>query len=147
MVRPAKRGRHRPGIRNLARCLPSGTYQNVTTIRARTQPDEENARRGGGPRRRSPTSDAELVVDTVLVSIVETLHRGEKVELRGFGSFRLRQRNPHTAATRRTGEAVDVPSRRVPYFKPGKELKALINRELPQVGAAATAGAGNRTHS
>ena len=72
---------------------------------------------------------AELIVETVLGSIVAALHRGEKVELRGFGSFRLRRRDPHRGRNPRTGDRVDVPPKRVAYFTPGKELKALINRE------------------
>ena len=64
------------------------------------------------------------------------LHRGEKVELRGFGSFRLRRREPHRGRNPRTGDRVDVPSKRVAYFTPGKELKALINRE-PSTDTAA----------
>ena len=75
---------------------------------------------------------AEIIVDTVLGSIVETLHQGEKVELRGFGSFRLRSRGPHRGRNPRTGERVDVPSKRVAYFEPGKELKNLINRDPAQ---------------
>ncbi len=65
-------------------------------------------------------------------SIVETLHRGEKVELRGFGSFRLRHREPHRGRNPRTGDRVEVPSKRVAYFILGKELKALINRAPAQ---------------
>ena len=72
---------------------------------------------------------AEVIVETVLDSIVTALHRGEKVELRGFGSFRLRHREPHQGRNPRTGDRVDVPSKHVAYFKPGKELKALIDRE------------------
>ena len=72
---------------------------------------------------------AEIVVDTVFGGIVETLHRGEKVELRGFGSFRLRRREPHRGRNPKTGDRVDVPSKRVAYFKPGKDLKELINRD------------------
>ena len=53
----------------------------------------------------------------------------EKVELRGFGSFRLRRRKPHRGRNPRTGDRVEVPSKRVAYFTPGKELKALINRD------------------
>ena len=75
---------------------------------------------------------AEIVVDTVFSSIVETLHRGEKVELRGFGSFRRRYRGPHRGRNPRTGDPVDVPSKRVAYFKPGKELKELINQDPAQ---------------
>ena len=71
--------------------------------------------------------DAEVIVQTVLDSIVDSLKVGEKVELRGFGSFRLRSRAARQGRNPKTGEKVFVPAKRVPYFKPGKELKALIN--------------------
>ena len=79
---------------------------------------------------------SEVIVDTVFRSIVEALHRGEKIELRGFGSFRLRRREPRKGRNPKTGDRVDVPPKQVPYFKPGKELKELINR-----GAASPASA------
>ena len=72
---------------------------------------------------------AETIVDTVFGNISEALQQGEKVELRGFGSFSLRRREPGRSRNPRTGDRVDVPPRRVAYFKPGKELKELINRE------------------
>jgi integration host factor subunit beta len=65
----------------------------------------------------------------VFKSIIDALHRGEKIELRGFGSFRLRRREPRKGRNPKTGDKVDVPPKKVPYFKPGKELKELINRE------------------
>ena len=71
--------------------------------------------------------DAEVIVQTVLDSIVDSLKGGEKVELRGFGSFRLRNRAARKGRNPRTGETVFVPAKRVPYFKPGKDLKDLIN--------------------
>ena len=80
---------------------------------------------------------AEIIVDTVFRSIVDALHRGEKIELRGFGSFRLRRREPRKGRNPKTGDRVDVPSKRVPYFKPGKELKELINREAAQASRGA----------
>ena len=70
---------------------------------------------------------SEVVVDAVFESIINALQRGEKIELRGFGSFRLRRREPRKGRNPKTGDRVDVPSKRVPYFKPGKELKELIN--------------------
>ena len=82
---------------------------------------------------------AEVIVETVFRSIVDALHRGEKIELRGFGSFRLRQREPRRGRNPKTGDRVDVPPKKVPYFKPGKELKELINRDpdrLSPPGAA-----------
>lgn len=72
--------------------------------------------------------DAEVIVDTVFRCIIDALHRGEKIELRGFGSFRLRQREPRKGRNPKTGDRVDVPPKKVPYFKPGKDLKDLINR-------------------
>jgi integration host factor subunit beta len=72
---------------------------------------------------------SEVIVDTVFKSIIDALHRGEKIELRGFGSFRLRKREPRKGRNPKTGDKVDVPPKKVPYFKPGKELKELLNRE------------------
>ena len=73
--------------------------------------------------------DADVVLKTVLGNIVEALRRGEKVELRGFGSFRLRQRNARRGRNPKTGGRVDVPPKLVPYFRPGKDLKTLINQK------------------
>ena len=84
---------------------------------------------------------SEVIVDTVFRSIIDALQKGEKIELRGFGSFRLRQREPRKGRNPKTGARVDVPPKRVPYFKPGKELKDLINHELqiePVAGKGAT---------
>ncbi len=67
----------------------------------------------------------ELVVNTVLEEIVESLRAGDKVELRGFGSFKIRQRGARIGRNPSTGEKVKVPAKRIPYFKPGKELKTL----------------------
>lgn len=71
---------------------------------------------------------AELIVDAVFASIVNSLKTGEKIELRGFGSFRLRSRGARVGRNPKTGDKVEVPAKRIPYFKPGKELKELINR-------------------
>jgi integration host factor subunit beta len=73
---------------------------------------------------------AETIVNIVFDSIVESLRTGEKIELRGFGSFRLRSRKSRTGRNPKTGEKVEVPSKKIPYFKPGKELKELINNSL-----------------
>ena len=71
---------------------------------------------------------AELVVNTVFESIVQSLKEGEKIELRGFGSFRIRQRGPRIGRNPKTGDRVAVPPKRIPYFKPGKDLKEMLNR-------------------
>jgi integration host factor subunit beta len=72
--------------------------------------------------------DAERLVEIVLDSIVETLSKGEKIELRGFGSFRVRERGSRRGRNPKTGAPVNIPAKRVPYFKPGKELRELINK-------------------
>ncbi|MBI4654838.1 MAG: integration host factor subunit beta [Nitrospirae bacterium] len=69
----------------------------------------------------------EIVVETVFDSIKSSLANGEKVEIRGFGNFRLRQRKPRKARNPKTGESVEVPAKRVPFFKVGKELKEMVN--------------------
>ena len=68
----------------------------------------------------------------MLSGIVDALRRGEKVEFRGFGSFRLRRRLSRRGRNPKNGDRIDVPSKRIPYFKPAKELKELINREQTQ---------------
>jgi integration host factor subunit beta len=73
--------------------------------------------------------DAERLVEIVFESIIDTLNQGEKIELRGFGSFRVRERGARRGRNPKTGDPVDIPAKRVPYFKPGKELKELINED------------------
>lgn len=72
--------------------------------------------------------DAEQLVEIIFDSIVSTLNNGEKIELRGFGSFRVRHRNARKGRNPKTGVAVNIPAKRVAYFKPGKDLKELINK-------------------
>ena len=72
--------------------------------------------------------DAEQLVEIVFDSIVASLNEGQKIELRGFGSFRVRQRNARSGRNPKTGAPVEIPAKRVAYFKPGKELKELINK-------------------
>ena len=71
--------------------------------------------------------DSEVIVDTLFESVIKALRDGDKLEVRGFGSFRVRQRNARVGRNPKTGEKVEVPAKRVPYFKPSKELKDLIN--------------------
>jgi integration host factor subunit beta len=78
--------------------------------------------------------DSEVIVDQLFDSVIKALKSGDKLEVRGFGSFRVRQRNARVGRNPKTGEKVEVPAKRVPYFKPSKELKDLIND-----GAAAPA--------
>ena len=69
----------------------------------------------------------EVVVNTVFSSITDSLAEGKKVELRGFGSFRIRQRNARIGRNPKSGQKVDVPSKKVPFFKAGKELRELVD--------------------
>jgi integration host factor subunit beta len=71
--------------------------------------------------------DGEVIVDTIFDSVIDALKAGDKIEIRGFGSFRIRQRKPRIGRNPKTGERVDVPAKRVPYFKPSKELRDLVN--------------------
>jgi integration host factor subunit beta len=71
--------------------------------------------------------DGEVIVDTLFESVIGALKSDDKVEVRGFGSFRTRQRKPRTGRNPKTGASVAVPAKRVPYFKPSKELRDLVN--------------------
>lgn len=70
---------------------------------------------------------AELVVNCVLDAMADALARGEGIEIRGFGSFSIREYEPYAGRNPRTGEPVQVGSKRLPFFKVGKELKALVD--------------------
>ena len=70
----------------------------------------------------------EVVVNTVFQSITDSLSNGKKVELRGFGSFRIRERNARIGRNPKSGVQVDVPAKRVPFFKAGKELRELVDK-------------------
>ena len=83
--------------------------------------------------------DAERLVEIVFESIIETLNQGEKIELRGFGSFRTRQRKPRVGRNPKTGDRVEVPAKKIPFFKPSKELKDLVNTAAAEAAAAEAA--------
>ena len=71
--------------------------------------------------------DGEVIVETIFGSVIGALQSGDKIEIRGFGSFRIRQRNPRIGRNPKTGARVEVPAKKVPYFKPSKELRDLVN--------------------
>ena len=74
--------------------------------------------------------DSEVIVEAIFDSVVKSLRNGQKIEIRGFGSFRTRQRQARIGRNPKTGARVDVPAKRIPYFKPSKELKDLVNGEV-----------------
>jgi integration host factor subunit beta len=82
--------------------------------------------------------DSEVIVESIFGSIVRSLHTGDKIEIRGFGSFRTRQRNPRIGRNPKTGDRVEVPAKKIPFFKPSKELKDLVNN--PPAASAGAAG-------
>jgi integration host factor subunit beta len=71
--------------------------------------------------------DGEIIVDTLFESVIGALKSGDKIEIRGFGSFRTRQRNARIGRNPKTGARVEVPAKRVPFFKPSKELRDMVN--------------------
>lgn len=72
--------------------------------------------------------EAEVVVNTIFAAIGDALTAGDRVELRGFGSFTTKRRNARTGRNPKTGESVSVPSKVVPHFKPGKELRERVDQ-------------------
>jgi integration host factor subunit beta len=75
-----------------------------------------------------PSKVAKVVVDTVFDSMSESLKKGEGIEIRGFGSFVVRNYGAYKGRNPKTGKSVDVAPKKLPYFKVGKEMKGLVNR-------------------
>jgi len=74
-----------------------------------------------------PRKESETVVETIFESIIGALQGGDRIEIRGFGSFRTRQRRGRTGRNPKTGAKVEVPPKKIPFFKPSKELKDHVN--------------------
>ncbi|MFE8073184.1 integration host factor subunit beta [Marinobacteraceae bacterium S3BR75-40.1] len=74
--------------------------------------------------------DVELAVKTIIEHMSESLSSGNRIEIRGFGSFSLHYRAPRTGRNPKTGEAVQLPAKYVPHFKPGKDLREQVNASL-----------------
>ena len=87
-----------------------------------------------------PRKESEAVVETIFDSIIGALQTDDKIEIRGFGSFRTRQRRGRTGRNPKTGAKVEVPAKKIPFFKPSKELKDYVNN--PKSTAAGAAGSG-----
>jgi integration host factor subunit beta len=82
-------------------------------------------------------SDSETIVETIFDSIIQSLQNGEKIEIRGFGSFRTRQRRGRVGRNPKTGAKVEVPAKKIPFFKPSKELKDFVNSAEARASAGA----------
>jgi integration host factor subunit beta len=87
-----------------------------------------------------PRKESETIVETIFDSIIAALQKGEKIEIRGFGSFRTRDRRGRVGRNPKTGAKVEVPAKKIPFFKPSKELKDYVNSAEAQASAAAPAG-------
>jgi integration host factor subunit beta len=85
--------------------------------------------------------ESEIIVEAIFDSVVNALREDDKIEIRGFGSFRTRQRQSRIGRNPKPGARVDVPAKRVPFFKPSKELKDLVN-EQDAVPASEPSGPG-----
>ncbi|WNL48136.1 integration host factor subunit beta [Dyella sp. BiH032] len=81
-------------------------------------------------------SDVELAVKSVIEQMSNALSQGERIEVRGFGSFALHYRPPRMGRNPKTGEAVALPGKHVPHFKPGKELRERVNQSLAEAASA-----------
>jgi integration host factor subunit beta len=79
--------------------------------------------------------ESEVIVEAIFDSVVRALRSGDKIEIRGFGSFRTRERRARIGRNPKTGERVEVPAKRIPFFKPSKELKDLVNGEGAELAA------------
>ena len=79
--------------------------------------------------------DVETIVNIIFDSMTASLARGERIEIRGFGSFQVKHREAREGRNPKTGEKVDVPPKKIPYFKMGKELKALLNGVAPEAAS------------
>jgi integration host factor subunit beta len=83
-----------------------------------------------------PRKESEAVVETIFDSIIAALQSDDKIEIRGFGSFRTRQRRGRTGRNPKTGAKVEVPPKKIPFFKPSKELKDHVNNPHSTGGSA-----------
>jgi len=70
---------------------------------------------------------SELIINLIFDTMVQALCDNKRIEIRGFGSFRTRQRKPRVGRNPKTGDRVEVPAKKIPFFKPSKELKDLVN--------------------
>ena len=94
--------------------------------------------------------ESEVIVEAIFDSVVRSLRTGDKIEIRGFGSFRTRERQARVGRNPKTGARVEVPAKRIPYFKPSKELKDLVNGEtsepVPRAGRSRPSPASRSDH-
>ena len=87
-----------------------------------------------------PRKESETIVETIFDNIIAALQKGEKIEIRGFGRFRTRERRGRVGRNPKTGEKVEVKAKKIPYFKPSKELKDFVNNAAAHTAAGDSQG-------
>ena len=87
--------------------------------------------------------DTEVVVNTIFDSMVESLKNGDRIEIRGFGSFQVKVREARDGRNPKTGEPVHISAKRTPFFKVGKELKEMVDRSGKEEAAAGSSEGGS----
>ena len=80
-------------------------------------------------KERIPLKVSKVIVDTLFDAMMESLKKGDRIEIRGFGSFVVKHYGAYTGRNPKTGQIVDVPPKKLPYFKVGKELREMVNGE------------------
>ena len=91
--------------------------------------------------------DTEIVVNTIFDSMAQALSQGERIEIRGFGSFQVKRREAREGRNPKTGEPVHISAKRTPFFKVGKELKERIDTAWREEKSAVSQGVGGATGS
>ena len=82
-------------------------------------------------------ADVKTCVDSILAAMTETLAKGERIEVRGFGSFDVTERKPRMGRNPKTGVSVQIPAKRMPHFKPGKEFREGVDYSPVEIRKAA----------
>ena len=119
--------------------MAAGEQENVEHTMTKADLVEEVTRVTELPRKES-----EAVVETIFESIINALQTDDKIEIRGFGSFRTRQRRGRTGRNPKTGAKVEVPPKKIPFFKPSKELKDFVNNPQAEGSAGGSSASGPR---
>jgi integration host factor subunit beta len=122
-----RRGPGTPGWRGIAQSR--GTEEEARASMTKSELIELMAKK----QKHLPAKDVELAVKHLLEIMSDSLARGDRIEIRGFGSFSLHYRPPRMGRNPKTGEAVALSGKHVPHFKPGKDLRERVNasRHLP----------------
>jgi integration host factor subunit beta len=84
--------------------------------------------------------ESEVIVEAIFESVVSSLRSGDKVEIRGFGSFRTRERKGRVGRNPKSGDKVEVPPKTIPFFKPSKELRDVVNGGPPPAAKPVSRG-------